>query len=273
MANRAAAPALGRERSTRRASIARGTVVVLSLVILRATAAAAEMEPRTSKAYDEYLERARRAFLARVTTEGPSPLSRTVTGRPGREDGIIGVPGGLVHHWVGAAFVSGASLPDALDVSQDYPDYSSIHESVIRSRLLSRQGDTFHTLMRLTEGGAGITAVLDVRSTVRYVRTSARSVYAISSSDEVREVENAGKDDERLKPAGRDSGYLWRADTFSRFVQRDGGVYVEMETLGLSRRFPPFLGWIIEPIARRIGRKSVEGSLHEFVAEIQLRTN
>ena len=36
---------------------------------------------------------------------------------------------------------------------------------------------------------------------------------------------------------------------------------IEMETIGLSRSFPPMLGWFIEPIARRLGRKSVELSL------------
>ena len=42
-----------------------------------------------------------------------------------------------------------------------------------------------------------------------------------------------------------------------------------METVGLSRGFPPLLGWLIEPIARRLGRKSIERSLEEFIAEVQ----
>lgn len=48
--------------------------------------------------------------------------------------------------------------------------------------------------------------------------------------------------DEDHFPVGRDSGYLWRANAFTKFVQRDGGVWVELETVGLSRRFPPFVG-------------------------------
>jgi hypothetical protein len=57
---------------------------------------------------------------------------------------------------------------------------------------------------------------------------------------------------------------LWRAATFTSFLAQDRGVLVEMEVIGLSRRFPPLLGWIIEPIARRLGRRSVEHSLQEF---------
>jgi hypothetical protein len=53
-------------------------------------------------------------------------------------------------------------------------------------------------------------------------------------------------------------------NTFTRFVERASGVDVELETIGLSRRFPRRLGWLIEPIARRLGRRSVERTLTEF---------
>ena len=59
-------------------------------------------------------------------------------------------------------------------------------------------------------------------------------------------------------------GYLWRAAALTRFVEEEGGVYMEMETIGLSRPFPLMMGWMIEPIARRIGRRSVERSVEEF---------
>ena len=44
----------------------------------------------------------------------------------------------------------------------------------------------------------------------------------------------------------------------------EGGVWLEMETIGLSRGFPSMLGWFIEPIARRVGRSSVDDSLRAF---------
>jgi hypothetical protein len=84
-------------------------------------------------------------------------------------------------------------------------------------------------------------------------------------------VKDAGKTTERYLPAGQDSGYLWRASAFTRFVEEDGGVYMEMETVGLSRPFPALLGWVIEPIARRIGRGSVEESAQEFRRAVQMR--
>jgi hypothetical protein len=102
---------------------------------------------------------------------------------------------------------------------------------------------------------------------VTYERTGA-CAHSLAASTEIREVRNAGESNEHLLPPGRDSGYLWRANTFTRFVERDGNVYVELETIGLTRAFPKLFGWIIEPIARRIGRNSVERTLTEFRAAV-----
>mgnify|MGYP001193205722 CR=1 FL=1 len=240
--------------------------------LVSASAAAADLEPRTRQAYDAYVEQARRDFLIRTRGDQAPALPRDeVAGAPARDDGIINVPGGLIHHWIGRAFLRGTALEDVIDVSKAYASYSRIYTSIIESQLLTQQGDTYRVLMRLKEGGAGITAVFELRSTVEHVGPSAGRAHALSDADEIREVQNAGRRDERLLPPGRDSGYLWRASTFTRFIALRDGVYVEMETLGLSRQFPPVLAWIIEPIARRLGRKSVETSLREFLAAVRMR--
>jgi len=236
---------------------------------------AAELQPHTSRAYDAYLQQARQAFLSRVQTHRvPSAHGGgVISAGPAREDGIVGVPDGLVHHWVARAFVRGVTLREAIDVSSAFATYRTVYKAIISSEVLDRKGDTYRVVMRVKEGEAGISAVLQIVSTVRYVYPAARTAYAVSDAHEIREVKNAGGRDERLLPAGRDSGYLWRANTFTRFIEYDDGVYVETETLGLSRQFPPLLGWIIEPIARRLGRRSVESSLQEFVAAVRLRTS
>lgn len=238
---------------------------------------AAELQSKTTQAFEAYLGSATQAFLSRVRLGSGStpatvvPAGGAIHAGPGREDGIVNVPDGLVHHWRGNVFVSGVSLSDVLAASRDYADYAKMYSPVIASELLESLGDTYKVLIRVKEGEAGVSAVLQIRSTVTYVGVGTPSVHVISTSEEVREVKDAGRADERLLPAGRDSGYLWRANTFSHFVARANGVQIEMETLGLSRAFPPFLGWFIEPIARRLGRKSIELSLREFVAAIRKR--
>lgn len=240
-----------------------------ALGILRA--GAAELQTPAARAYDVYVERAQREFMTRVQN-GPRPAPGSegvLAAGPGGEDGIISVPGGLVHHWRARAYVRGANLADVQAVSRDYASYSSIYKSVIRSTLVGRDGDVDRVLFRLKEGSAGITVVLDIQSTVTYVPVNDESFYAVSKATEIREVSEAGTSRERILPVGRDSGYLWRAHTFTHYLQDSGGVFIEMETVGLSRRFPPMLGWLIEPIARRLGRKSVEASLQEFLGEVR----
>jgi hypothetical protein len=255
--------------------------LVVALLLLSATPTfGAELTAEAARAFAEYEARAEKRFVERARTAGldalptAAPTLRnggTVT-RAAQEDGILEVPGGLVHHWLGAAFIRGVTLKQVLGVSSSYGDYHAFYKSILASRILDRTGDRITVLMRLREGVGSISATLDIRSVIQYVHLETRRTYALSRALEIREVEHAGQSDERQLPEGRDSGYLWRASTFTVFVEHDEGVYVEMETLGLSRRFPPMLGWVIEPIARRLGRKSVEGTLEEFRTAVLGRT-
>lgn len=254
---------------------------LVALCITVASTAAEELQERAAVAYREYAESATKAFVDRIgrSTEAaphdttlvlPRGDTASVVAGPAREDGIIDVPGGLVHHWAGKAFIPRVTLDRTLDVSRAYDDYPRFYKSVLASTTLSRQDASFHVRFRIKEGAAGVSAVLDIQSTVQYFRPRVGHAYAISVAEEIREVVNAGRASERTLPPGMDSGYLWRATTLTSFVQQDGGVHIEMETIGLSRRFPRFLGWLIEPIARRLGRKSVETSLEEFRAAVAL---
>ena len=245
----------------------------LLVLVLAGASAAAELKAESAQAYDKYAAEATRSFLARAQKSASGErCDGVMTAKAGGDDGILTVPAGLIHHWVGSAFIRGATAEQVLDLSRAYANYSRIYKAVVSSRVLSQQGDTYQVLIRLKEGEAGITAVLDVRSKVEYRRTAGGSSYVTSNSEEIREVENAGRKDERLLPPGRDSGYLWRAHTLTYFEPQEGGVFVVMETLGLSRRFPTGFGWIIEPIARRLGRKSVESSLAEFATAVRKST-
>jgi hypothetical protein len=248
--------------------------VCLLLSLGGAIVLAGEFEERTRHAYDAYAEQTRQFFLEHIATDGtrstgvPAPSQTLRAGGivvgPGGEDGIIGIEAGLLHHWVGTVFIPGVTLDDVLALSHTYTEYPAIYEPVIGAQLLDREDDTFRVLLRLHESAGIVSAVLDVWSTIRYVRLDGTRAYSMSNATEIREVADAAKPTERLLPVGEDRGYLWRANAFTKYFERDGGVYLELETLGLSRRFPRMLGWVIEPIARRIGRKSVEGSLKSF---------
>jgi hypothetical protein len=234
------------------------------------TLVAAVLTDAAAKAYAEYVDRARQSFLDRVHQPAGSDAERAALRReetvvrPGGGDGIQTMPGSLIHHWRGTIFIHGVTLDQALSVSRAYRDYPNIFHPVVAASVLSEEGDTLRVQFRMRQSAGGMTGTLDVWSNIRYGKIDAKHAYVLSSSDTIREVKNAGRPTERQLEAGRDSGYLWRAAAFTRFVEDDGGVYMDMETIGLSREFPAMLGWIIEPIARRIGRGSVETSAQEF---------
>jgi len=262
---------------TRRALL---RTIAASLVVGGDAAAAADLQDQTQRAYDEYLNRATRLFIDRarhgnVTSGVPGSArasgDRDVSVGPAREDGILPVPGGLVHHWLGSTFIAGVTMDDALAVSYDYNAYRSIYKPVIASSLLHRDGNTFQVRLRVKESGGGLSATLDVTSRVQYAFPDDGSAYSIATSDEIREIRDAGTANERSLAPGHDSGYLWRAATFNYLGARADGVIAETEAIGLSRRFPPFFAWIIEPAARRLGRTSIERSMVEFAQAVRMR--
>jgi hypothetical protein len=254
---------------------------VVSLVVLlgaRAGAAAAEpapaaLQPRTTAAYDAYVAAVEGAFLARARAAAPlaSPVPGSASGVAAAcvtQGRIVKVAHGLVHHWHSTTHIAGVRLDEVLATAQRYDAYARMYAPIVESRLLQRDQARFLVLTRLRERAGPVTVVLEVRSLVRYERHET-SAFSIGASEDISEIADAGEPGERRLPPGRDSGYLWRANTFTRFVERDGGVDVELETLGLSRRFPPMLGWLIEPIARHLGRRSVERTLAEFAAAVR----
>lgn len=226
-------------------------VVVWAVVAVRAEAA--DLQPATVRAYESYVEQARAAFVAGTTeAELPSPQGRTSR-----------IAGGLIHHWRAAIFIPGVGLDRVLATAQAYENYAAIYQAVLVSRLVERDGSHYRVFARVKEDAGIVSAVLDVWSAVTYQRTE-DCAYSVSEAQEIREVEHPEQADEQYLPPGRDSGYLWRANTFTRFVAKDGGVLVELETIGLSRSFSRLLAWLIEPVARRVGRSSVERTLTEF---------
>lgn len=250
-----------------------------ALLTLAATAvlAAAELKDSAIRAFVDHADRAQQAFIDRARVPladgrgGAALRAGRVAAEPGSGDGILNVREGLVHHWRARVLLPAVRLDDTLQLSRAYADYPKMFKPIRDARVLDHDGDRFRVQFRMQEAAGGLSATLQVRSAITYTRVDDRHAYVISRSEEIREFKDPGRASESLLPAGQDSGYLWRAATFTRWVQDDAGVWMEMETLGLSREFPPLLGWVIEPIARRIGRRSAETSVDEFRHAVDAR--
>jgi hypothetical protein len=53
------------------------------------------------------------------------------------------------------------------------------------------------------------------------------------------------------------------AMAFSRYEQRDGGVYLEQKSIVLGRAIPGSLRWLVEPTIRRLSRHLTIASLRQ----------
>ena len=96
-----------------------------------------------------------------------------------------------------------------------------------------------------------------------YFQVDSRRWYSVTSTTRVQEVEEYGQPGEHRLPAGQGHGYIWRLYSITRFKERDGGVYIEVEAIALSRDIPAAVRLFVEPIVRRFSKSSVTATLKQ----------
>jgi hypothetical protein len=240
-------------------------------------AAAAELHNRTIQVFDRYvrltearlngtgsflwidsLPDAKRREALDLVRRKQLSIERLETKENGRE---IDVPGGMIHHWVGTAFVPEASIDEALSLLQNYDAHQRIYApTVAQSKLRSRNGDRFTFFLRFVMKKV-ITVVVNSEHEAVFRKPSADRAEGWIHSTRIAEVEEAGTPMEREKPVGNDGGYLWRLNTYWRLAARDGGLYIHCESVSLSRGIPVGFGWIVGPFVTSIPRESLTFTL------------
>jgi hypothetical protein len=171
------------------------------------------------------------------------------------------VPDGLVHDFIGAVFIKGATLKQVLAFVQDYNHHKDFYRpEVMEARIISRNGEHFLLYMRLRKHKV-ITVVLNTDHDAQFFPLDQTRWYSRSRTTRVAELENAGTPQEREKPAGTEHGFMWNLNSYWRFAERDGGVYVECQAVSLSRSIPWVLGFIIGPIVNDLPKDSLMNTL------------
>ncbi len=169
----------------------------------------------------------------------------------------IVAPDAIIHHWMGAVFIPGVTLAQTLALVEDYNHHQDIYKpEVVRSKLLSHNGNDFEIYYRLRKKKV-ITVTLNTQHDVHYFPVDATHCYSRSYSTRIAEVANADTPQEHEKPIGHDGGFLWRMNSYWRFEEKDGGVYVECESVSLTRDIPTGLGWLIKPFITGIPKESL----------------
>lgn len=171
------------------------------------------------------------------------------------------LPGALLHDWRGTAFIPGAKADDFDQLMRDFPAYPQhFSPQVLQTKILTRNGDEFRVLMRVRQRHV-LTVVLDTTYDVTFGQLDPERGYTISRSTQISEIDSPGTAAEHALTPAQNHGYLWRLNTYWSYEQRDGGLYIQIESVSITRSIPTGLAWAVAPYIESIPRDSLEFTL------------
>lgn len=245
----------------------------------------AEAPQKAVNAFDAYAgrvearlaqqHRSAKGFLAEVRTDGKVD-ERLRRGEvvieklsPEKDD----VPGGMLHDWRGTAFVMGATAADFERLMKNFKAYPQIYApQVERAQILSSQSgpvpDHFSASMRVKQQHV-ITVVMDTTYDITYGRLDAKHGYSASRSTKIAEIDDPGTAKERVLSPDKEHGFLWRLNTYWSYEERDGGLFMQIESISLTRGIPTGLGWAIGPFVESVPHESLEFTLRNTCKALQ----
>jgi hypothetical protein len=169
--------------------------------------------------------------------------------------------GALLHHWRGTAFVPGAKAADFEQLLRNFNAYpQDFSPEVLQARVLMRQDDHLQALMRVRQKHV-ITVVMDSTYDITFGRLDAQHGYSTSRSTRISEIDSPGTNIERALNSREEHGFLWRLNTYWSYEERDGGLYMQIESISLSRSIPLGLSWALRPYVESVPRESLEFTL------------
>jgi len=167
----------------------------------------------------------------------------------------------LLHHWRGTAFAPGAKAADFERLMRDFNSYPQhFSPQVLQAKVFTQRGDHMQAWMRVRQQHV-ITVVMDTTYDITFGQLDVQHGYSISQSTRIAEINSPGNDAERTLNANEEHGFLWRLNTYWSYEERDGGLYLQIEAVSLTRSIPSGLGWAIRPYVESIPRESLEFTL------------
>jgi hypothetical protein len=179
------------------------------------------------------------------------------------------LPGALLFHWRGTTFVAGASAADFERLLRDFNAYPKIFSpQVLHTAVLTQDGDHLQFRMRVRQHHV-LTVVLDTTYDVTFGSLDPHRGYSLSRSTQISEVESAGTPSEKTLSPAQAHGFMWRLNTYWSWEERDGGLYLQIESVSLTRSIPPGLGWMVRPFVESIPRESLEFTLRSAAGALR----
>ena len=237
-------------------------------------ASATDLKPKTNEAFDRYVAATESRFAGELHPGGPFLYIDRLSAEEKRQSyqslqhGEVWIrnvesksasiaPGGMVHHWIGIIFIPGATLGKTLPIVKDYGHRDQYYKpDVIASKLLTHQGDNYTMFLRLRQKKF-TTAIFNTNYAIHWGEVDSTHVYSHSVSTRIAEVKDTSKPEGDELPVGTGNGYVWRLNSYWRFQESDGGVYVQCEAVSLSRDIPTGFGWLLESMVNGLPKDSL----------------
>ena len=245
--------------------------------------AAVAPQPAANAGFNAYLEKVE----ARLLHQHQSPTSFQTGLDPSRErlrrgelvienlnnGSDINLPGAMLHHWRGTAFVPGAHVADFERLMKDFNAYPQhFSPEVLQAKLLSEHDDNgvdhISSSMRVRQKHV-LTVVMDMTYDVSFARLDGQHGYSSSRSTRVAEIESSGTNKERALSDSEGHGFLWRLNTYWSYEEADGGLYMQIESVSLTRSIPTGLAWAIKPFVESVPRESLEFTLRSACNDLK----
>lgn len=242
------------------------------LLLLSSIVGAATLKPEGVEAWDGYLasvikhQRERTNFLWADESKGRHQHVRQgeIVVEETHSSAAQKPPSALIHDWTGAAFIPGAHIDDVVAIVRNYDRYKDYYPpTVMHSKLLEQNALKDRFTVTIMNSSVIVKTAVQTDCEATYTQVSDKRWYAISTATRIQEIDDYGRTGEHRVPVGQGGGYLWRLATITRFEERDGGVYFEVEAMALSRDIPLSLRFFVDPIVKRVSRNSLMESLKQ----------
>jgi hypothetical protein len=184
--------------------------------------------------------------------------------------GTRDVPEGLIHDWIGGVFIPNTSIDKLLAVVHDYDRYKEIYRPVVTDSHSEACAADREFSMVWQRHVLFVNAAIQGRYQAHEFAVDSHRRYSIIDATSIQEIEHPGHSGQHLLPPDNGSGFMWRMHSISRYEQRDGGVYLEIEAIALTRDVPPSLRWMVNPVVHRLSMNSLTTTLRQTRQAVNL---
>jgi hypothetical protein len=245
------------------------TDMILGLAVALSWAAppagAIELQSATLTAWQDYASGTRADMQSRLAAkrpflwidESPDRVQRVRRGEtvvaPLAKIGLRTVTHGLIHHWIGAVYIPGATMESFRAVTEDYDRYRDIYKPVVtdsKAIYVNEKEDAFSMIWQRRV--LFVNAAIQCRFRAHQNLVDSHRGFSVVDATRLQQIELYRPASQRVLPPDTGAICMRRIQIILRFEQCEGEVFLEIEAMTLTRDIPASLQWLVAPAVKRL---------------------